>query len=135
MTSNDLQQALEGLGTERLQRLVDGLARDPDVKLTIGAWRPQCPMVLAGFNPSTAASNTPEHRFAGAWDRFAKPEARRWVLLPAGRRTARQADVQFLLRTASAVLARRASSGYVGLGRSSSAPTRSGSLAKPDAAS
>jgi len=110
MTSDDLQLALQGLSTERLQRLVDGLAADPDVKLTIGAWRPHCPMVLAGFDPATAAANTPEHRFACVWDRFAKPDP--WWRIPSllGRPAARRAHAQLLLRIASAVLAARASS-------------------------
>lgn len=108
MKHNDnLQQALEGLSTARLRRLVDRLERDPDVELTIGAWRPQCPMVLAGYDPDGAHSNTPEHLFAGAWDRFAKPDLHWWVPLPLGPRRARRADVQLLLRTANAVLARR----------------------------
>jgi len=35
MTRNDLEQGLEGLSTGRLQRLVDALTSDPDVKLTV----------------------------------------------------------------------------------------------------
>ena len=42
MTIDDLQTALEGLSTQRLQRLVDRLAQDPDTKVTVGAWRPRC---------------------------------------------------------------------------------------------
>jgi hypothetical protein len=108
MNPSDLDGALECLSTARIEQLVDRLERDPDVELTIGAWRPQCPMVLAGFDPDTAESNTPEHRFARAWDRLAKPDMRWWMPLPRGRGTARHSDVQLLLRTANAVLARRA---------------------------
>ncbi len=108
MTIDDLQIALERLSTERLQRLVDRLERDPDIKVTVGAWRPQCPMVLAGFDPENADSNLPELRFAAVWDRFAAPQARWWVPFPSRVRTARRSDVQLLLRRANFVLARRA---------------------------
>jgi len=110
MTIDDLQAALEGLSTERLQRLVNRLERDPEIKVTVGAWRPQCPMVLAGFDPTHADSNLPEHRFAAVWDRLATPDTRWWLLLliPATGRPARRSDVQFLLRRANAVLAYRA---------------------------
>ena len=109
MTSKDLEGGLEGLSTERLLRLVDCLEKDPDVELTIGAWRPLCPMVLAGFNPDGASSNTAENRFASAWDRFAKPQWRWRTLVAPARRIARRSDVQVLTRTANGVLARRAS--------------------------
>jgi hypothetical protein len=108
MTIDDLQTALEGLSTERLQRLVDRLVQDPDVRVTVGAWRPGCPMVLAGFDPAHAYSNLPEHRFAAVWDRFASSEPRWWIPLPSAGRIATRSDVQLLLRRASAVLAYRA---------------------------
>jgi hypothetical protein len=107
VTIDDLQSALEQLSTERLRRLVDRLERDPDVKVTVGAWRPRCPMVLAGFDPKTADANLPEHRFAAVWDHFASPEAKWWFPLPSTGRAARRSDVQLLLRRANAVLAYR----------------------------
>jgi hypothetical protein len=103
-----LNDALKGLSTERLNRLVDRLEEAPNLKVTVGSWRPQCPMVLAGFDPTAAAGDAPEHRFAAAWDRFASPSPRpRWVFLPSRTNAARRADVQFLLRRANAVLAAR----------------------------
>ena len=108
MTIDDLQTALEGLSTERLQRLVDRLVQDPDVKVTVGAWRPRCPMVLAGFDPTHADQNIPERRFAAVWDQFAASEPRWWIPLPSAGRTAIRSDVQLLLRRANAVLAYRA---------------------------
>ena len=107
MTVDDLQNALERLSTERLQCLVDRLERDRGIKVTVGAWRPQCPMVLAGFTPKDTDSNLPEHRFAAVWDRFATPEGRSWLRLPCAGRAARRSDVQLLLRRANAVLAYR----------------------------
>jgi len=44
---DDLQTALEQLSSERPQRL-EG---DAAVKVAVGASRPHCPMVLAGFDP------------------------------------------------------------------------------------
>lgn len=110
MTIDDLKTALEGLATDRLQRLVDRLEQEPDVKVTVGAWRPQCPMVLAGFEPLIAAPNAPEQRFAAVWDRFATRERQRLWLFPftlAARRVASREDVKRLLRTANEVLAAR----------------------------
>ena len=107
MTIRDLQSALDGLPTERLERLVDRLEADPDIKVTVGAWRPQCPMVLAGFDPSHTDPDNPEYRFATVWDRFATP-ARWWMPLRLTGRPACRADVQLLLRRASEVLAHRA---------------------------
>ena len=107
MTIDNLQSALEGLSTERLQVLVNRLEQNPDIKVTVGTWRPQCPMVLAGFDPTGAPASLPEHRFAAVWDRFAT-EARWWFPLPSAGRTARRSDVQLLLRQANSVLARRA---------------------------
>ncbi|HUA47991.1 MAG TPA: hypothetical protein VMA77_22325 [Solirubrobacteraceae bacterium] len=106
-TLDDLQTALEALSTERLERLVDFLERDPDVKVTVGAWRPRCPMVIAGFDPSRAVANQPECRFAVVWDDFARSEWRFRIPLPYAGRTARRSDVQLLLRRANAVLAYR----------------------------
>jgi hypothetical protein len=108
MTIDDLQTALESLPTERLERLVDRLERDPEINVTVGAWLPHCPMVLAGFDPGHADSNLPEHRFAAVWDRVATPKTRSWLALPATGRPARRSDVQLLLRRANAVLAYRA---------------------------
>jgi hypothetical protein len=107
MTLDDLQTALEGLSTERLERLVDRLERDPDITVTVGAWRPQCPMVIAGFDPVHATANEPEHCFAFVWDHFARPEQRHWIPLRSVGGTARRSDVQILLRRANAVLAYR----------------------------
>lgn len=122
MTVDDLQTALEGLSTDRLQRLVTRLERDPDVKVTVGAWRPRCPMVLAGFDPRTETPNQPEHRFALVWDHFASSEARWWIPLPSAGRTARRSDVQLLLRRANAVLAYRTARANRGDGCSGRAP-------------
>ena len=105
MMINDLQTALEALSTERLQRLVDRLEQDPDIKVTVGAWRPRCPMVLAGFDPGDPDSNVPERRFAAVWDRFAASEPKWWIPLPRAGRTATRSDVQLLLRRANAALA------------------------------
>ena len=112
MTIADLQGALESLSSERLQLLVDRLERDPGVKLTIGAWRPQCPMVFAGFEPIGAPRNAPEYRFAAVWDRLARAERPRRLPFPwdfGAKRVASRADVQRLLHGANHVLARRAS--------------------------
>jgi hypothetical protein len=109
MKAYDLQIALEELSTERLQALVDRLGSGSVSEVTVGAWRPQCPMLLAGFEPTRAAANTPEGHFASIWDGFATacptPLWRRLRVrqgLPASDR-----DVQVLLRMTNAVLAAR----------------------------
>jgi hypothetical protein len=107
MTLDDLHTALEGLSTERLERLVDRLERDPDIEVTVGAWVPECPMVIAGFDPTCSEANQPEHRFAAVWDHFARSEQKFRIPLRLAGRPARRADVQLLLRRASAVLAYR----------------------------
>jgi hypothetical protein len=111
MTVDDLRRALEGLPSERIQCLVDRLEHEPETRVTVGAWRPQCPMVLAGFNPMRCSINAPETRFAAVWDGFARGERRRWrwpirLRLSHGS-VARREDVKVLLRTANAVLAAR----------------------------
>jgi hypothetical protein len=114
MTIEDLQTALEGLSSARIQRLVDRLEQEPDIQVTVKAWRPQCPMVLAGFEPLTEPANAPEQRFAAVWDRFARPERRHRLPLPwdiASAQVACRADVQRLLHRANAVLAARAARG------------------------
>ena len=114
MTTEDLQTALEGLSSARIQRLVDRLEQEPDIQVTVKAWRPQCPMVLAGFEPLTEPANAPEQRFAAVWDRFARPERRHRLPLPwdiASAQVACRADVQRLLHRANAVLAARAARG------------------------
>jgi len=111
MTIEDLQTALEGLSTERIQRLVDRLEQDPSISVTVKAWRPQCPMVLAGFEPLTGPANAPEQRFAAVWDRYARAERRHRLPLPwdiASAQVACRGDVQRLLQRANAVLAQRA---------------------------
>jgi len=122
MTIDDLQTALEGLSTQRLQRLVDRLAQDPDTKVTVGAWRPRCPMVLAGFDPRDVDLdlNLPEHRFAVVWDQFAASEPRWRIPLPLAARIATRPDVQLLLRRASSVLAYRAARDHSDNGRHAS---------------
>jgi hypothetical protein len=107
MTLDDLHTALEGLSTERLERLVDRLERDPDIEVTVGAWVPRCPMVIAGFDPTCSEGNQPEHRFAAVWDRFARSEQKFRIPLRFAGRPARRSDVQLLLRRANAVLANR----------------------------
>jgi hypothetical protein len=114
MTIDDLKSALEKLSTERIERLVSTLEKDPNLKVTVGAWRPQCPMLLAGFDPLKSSPTAPEQRFAAVWDRFAAAEARPWWALPFsfGRgRVARRTDVQTLLRVANGVLASRTAGG------------------------
>lgn len=114
MTTEDLQTALEGLSTERIQRLVDRLEAEPDIEVTVKAWRPQCPMVLAGFEPLTEPANAPEQRFAAVWDRFARPERRHRLPMPwdvGSAHVACRTDVQRLLHRANAVLAVRADAG------------------------
>jgi hypothetical protein len=112
MTSaEELQKALAELTTERIQRLVDRLERDPEANVTVGAWRPRCPMVLAGFDPATASPDAPETRFAAVWDRVAVVRRGRWWNLPVGLvpgRAACRADVRLLWRMANGVLAHRA---------------------------
>lgn len=108
---NDLHNALDDLSTERIQRLVDHLEGNPGASVTVGSWRPRCPMVLAGFDPATASPDAPETRFAAVWDRVAVAQRGRWWHLPVGLvpgRVARHADVRLLLRAANGVLARRA---------------------------
>jgi hypothetical protein len=110
MISPSLAAALADLPTERIQRLVDAIEGDATIKLTVGAWLPGCPMVVAGFDPQHGfALECPERRFAAAWDRFAKTERRRlWHpgFVPIAR-FARRADVQALLRAANGMLAAR----------------------------
>ena len=108
MTIDDLQTALDALSTDRLQRLVDRLEQDPDIKGTVSAWRPRCPMVLAGFEPGDADSNVAERSFATVWDQVAASEPTWWIPLPSAGRTATRSDVQLLLRRANAILACRA---------------------------
>jgi len=107
MTIDDLTAVLNELSTARLQRLTDRLEGDPEVPITVGAWRPRCPMVLAGYDPLSGSPGDPEDNFAHAWDRFAAPSGR-WHLRPRLGRDARRCDVQALLRAANAVLAKRA---------------------------
>lgn len=114
MTIEDLQTALEGLSSARIQRLVDRLEQEPDIQVTVKAWRPQCPMVLAGFEPLTEPANAPEQRFAAVWDRFARAERRHRLPLPweiASAQVACRTDIQRLLHRANAVLAARAARG------------------------
>jgi len=103
-----LDAALARLPIGRLRRLVDGLERDPDIEVTVGAWRPQCPMVIAGFDPGTTEINTAEEQFAFAWDSFAEAQAGDPSSgEPVSAGPARQSDVQTLLRMATAQLAHR----------------------------
>lgn len=107
MTAEDLVAALQELSTVRLQSLVDRLEREPQVRLTVGTWWPQCPMVLAGFDPRRASRKAPEHRFAQVWDEFALPRPTRGFPTPRIGRQASRRDVQMLLRAANGVLAAR----------------------------
>ena len=103
-----LETALRGLSTRRLARLAACLESTSDLKLSVGSWWPQCPMVLAGFDPRQASPVAPEHYFAAVWDHVAVGKPRwRWIALPGGPLVARQCDVQLLLRTVNAVLAAR----------------------------
>lgn len=113
MTIDDLTAALNGLSTTRLQQLANRLARNPEVKVTVGAWRPECPMVLAGYDPQIGSGHGPEERFAKVWDRFASPPSRAWPL-PRRERDARRSDVQSLLRATNTVLAARLARGESG---------------------
>lgn len=106
-TLDELEAALDDLSTARLGRLVDALESEPDVKLTIGSWRPLCPMVLAGFVPNDDPAGAPEHRFASVWDRFARPEPFWWIRSPMLTLSARRRDIQLLMQSANSVLARK----------------------------
>jgi len=112
-TIRDLKSVLESLSTERIERLVNRLEDDPGALVTVGSWRPQCPMVLAGFEPLNSAPDAPEQRFASVWDEFASTNRHGWrallALMGERGRTARRCDVQALLRTANSVLAARQS--------------------------
>jgi hypothetical protein len=106
MTIHDLTAARNGLWTARLQRVSDGLEHDPEVKATVGAWRPQSLMVLAGYHPTTGSGHRPGDRFAKVWDQF-DSSASGWRLPPRLGRDARRSDVQALLRATNVVLAAR----------------------------
>jgi hypothetical protein len=133
MTIEDLQTALEGLSTARIQRLVDRLEGEPATEVTVKAWRPQCPMVLAGFEPLSEPANAPEQRFAAVWDRFARPERRHRLPVPwdiASPQVACRTDVQRLLHRANAVLAERDSRGGDASTRAASTGPRTGRAAR-----
>lgn len=105
-----LSRALEALSDQRLRQLVGRLERVPDVEVTVGAWRPQCPMVLAGFDPGGTAINTPEERFAFAWDNFATPPGDALPQRNPGQPTswpARRSETRALLRAAQRELRSR----------------------------
>jgi len=102
-----LRAALRQLGSERLANLVSRLD-EPTIRIAVGQWYPDCPMILAGFNPyRSLVALTPEHVFAQAWDSFAAPARRPlgWGRLP---RIADPEDVDALRRCASEELAERA---------------------------
>jgi hypothetical protein len=113
MAADELQTALDGLPSERIQRLVDRLEQHPRAEVSAFARGRRGPLTLAGYERRTDALETPETDFALAWDRLAGPE-------PVGQRrrsrlswrfsaapTARRSDVQLLMRAANAVLAKR----------------------------
>jgi hypothetical protein len=105
-----VSRAVEALSDQRLRRLVERLERQPDVEVTVGAWRPQCPTVLAGFDPGGPALNTPEERFALAWDNFATPPGDASLRRKAGQpasRPARRPDMRALLQAAQRALPSR----------------------------
>jgi hypothetical protein len=105
-----LCRALEALSDQRLRRLVGRLEREPDVAVTVGAWRPQCPMVLAGFDPGGTALDTPEERFAFVWDNFATPAGDASPRRKPGQPTswpARRSETRALLRAAQRELRSR----------------------------
>lgn len=109
--AEELRTAIDELATERIEQLADRLEASPEPVVTVGLWRPSCPMVLAGFDPATASPGTPEARFAAVWDRVAVARRRHWWSPPAALvrgRVASTADVQLLLRTANGALAHRA---------------------------
>jgi hypothetical protein len=111
VTTNDLQLALDGLSTDRIRRLADRLRQDPEPEVTVGAWVPHCPMMLAGFDPKAVSSYTPEQYFEDTWNRFALPAPTPWwgapIPLSVGR-PARRADIQRLLFAVNGVLDARA---------------------------
>ncbi len=110
-SADELRDALDGLATDRIQRLVDHLEDSPGANVTVGSWRPRCPMVLAGFDPGPASPTAPEVRFAAVWDRVAVARRGHWWNLPVALvpgRVADRADVALLLRSANGVLAHRA---------------------------
>lgn len=47
--ADELRTAIDELATERIEQLVDRLEASPEPAVTVGFWRPSCPMVLAGF--------------------------------------------------------------------------------------
>ncbi len=109
--AEDLREAVDELATERIQQLVYCLEATPAPALTVGCWRPSCPMVLAGFDPATASPGAPEARFAAVWDRVALARRRHWWSPPAALvpgRVASGADVRLLLRTVNGALAHHA---------------------------
>src|ERR1700679_762137 len=81
--AEELREAVDELATERIQWLVDCLEATPAPAVTVGLWRPGCPMVLAGFDIATASADAPEARFAAVWDRVAVARRRRWWSPPA----------------------------------------------------
>jgi len=106
--SSLLYAALAELPLARLQRLAEALESNPEVELTVGSWRPRCPMLLAGFDPDYAPANAPERVVAAAWDAFACSQPRRRRRMPwCTTEVACRADVQFLTRCANAILAGR----------------------------
>ena len=110
-SADELRDALGELATDRIERLVDRLEDSPGLAVTVGSWRPRCPMVLAGFDPALASPTAPEVRFAVVWDRVAVAKRGHWWNLPVALvpgRVADRADVGLLLRTANGVLAHRA---------------------------
>lgn len=113
MAADELQTALDGLDSERIQRLVDLLEQHPKGKVSACARGRRGPLTLAGYERRTDASQTPETDFALAWDRLAGPapvrrRRRSWLSWRfAASPAARRSDVQLLLRTANAVLAKR----------------------------
>jgi hypothetical protein len=109
MAADDLRTALEGLRSERIQRLLDRLEKDREAKVNVCACGPHGPMLLAGYRPRTEALQAPEIRFAEVWDRFATPEpqSKRLSWRSSAARQTQRCDVQRLLRTANAVLAGR----------------------------
>jgi hypothetical protein len=108
-TDDYLYTALDGLGSERLQRLADRLEGEPDVSVAVGRLSPLSPMVLAGVDLGGAGPDASEAHFADIWECLAVVQRRgvRRILGSRAAGAARRSDVQMLLRTVNTVLAER----------------------------
>ena len=96
---------------------VTGVANDPDIAVTLGAWHPRCALMVAGHDLGSAAVAAAEQRCDFAQDSFASPadDSAARLTQPASWR-ARRSDVCVLHRASRIVLRARLS--HVPSGRS-----------------